>query len=326
MDVNPAAETVEQADLSQLLALPPMFDYDVPAIWRAPEPFTTVPDRPRSGVITYTVQQGDTIYSIAERFGLQPDTIFWANPDKLPDVHMLRVGLELYILPVDGVYHTVVGNQTIQDIANRYGVDPYAIIDCDYNDLRDMTPESVLEDGTRVVVPGGEGERADWTWTPPVYREAPSSGTGSSNAGMISFAPGEPGSCGWVRNEWGRGVFDLPMAPGSYTITRGFAWWHTGIDMAAPEGTPVYAADSGVVIFAGWNSWGYGYSIVISHGVWTTLYGHLSRIYVRCGQHVNAGQAIGAVGSTGNSSGPHLHFETRYNDVPQDPTLAGLSF
>jgi murein DD-endopeptidase MepM/ murein hydrolase activator NlpD len=81
------------------------------------------------------------------------------------------------------------------------------------------------------------------------------------------------------------------------------------------------AANGGTVIFAGWNSWGYGYTVVLAHGPYTTLYGHLSNIYVGCRQWVDPGTVIAAVGSSGNSSGPHLHFEIRSNDVPQDPTF-----
>jgi murein DD-endopeptidase MepM/ murein hydrolase activator NlpD len=105
-----------------------------------------------------------------------------------------------------------------------------------------------------------------------------------------------------------------------YSVSRGYASWHTGIDLAANPGTPVKAANGGVVIFAGWNNWGYGNTIVLSHGPFTTVYGHLSSINVGCGQLVSSGQVIGGVGSSGNSSGPHLHFEIRYLDVPQNPT------
>jgi murein DD-endopeptidase MepM/ murein hydrolase activator NlpD len=79
------------------------------------------------------------------------------------------------------------------------------------------------------------------------------------------------------------------------------------------------------VIFAGWNSFGYGYAVVLAHGPYTTVYGHLSAINVGCGQYVQAGQVIAAMGSSGQSSGPHLHFEIRYNDIPQDPTYT-MSF
>jgi lipoprotein NlpD len=102
----------------------------------------------------------------------------------------------------------------------------------------------------------------------------------------------------------------IPLPPG-YQVIRGFFPGHTGIDLAMPAGTTVFAADGGTIIFAGWSNWGYGYSIVIAHGGMLTLYGHLSRIGVSCGQRVSQGQPIGAVGSTGNSSGPHLHFEIR---------------
>ncbi len=102
-------------------------------------------------------------------------------------------------------------------------------------------------------------------------------------------------------------------------MTRGFSAGHTGIDLSAPTGTSVFAADAGTVIFAGWSNWGYGYSIVLAHGSYLTLYGHLSAVSVSCGQRVGKGALIGAVGSTGNSSGPHLHFEVRPGGVPVDP-------
>jgi murein DD-endopeptidase MepM/ murein hydrolase activator NlpD len=112
------------------------------------------------------------------------------------------------------------------------------------------------------------------------------------------------------------------VAAGSYQWARGFTALHPGVDLAGAVGTPIFAANSGTVIFAGWNSYGYGYAVVLAHGAYTTVYGHLSAVNVSCGQFVNAGQVIGAMGATGNASGPHLHFEIRYNDVPQNPTTA----
>lgn len=105
----------------------------------------------------------------------------------------------------------------------------------------------------------------------------------------------------------------------TYTVTRGFSSWHPGVDLAAPIGTSVYAANSGTVIFAGRNNWGYGNAIVISHGPFATLYGHLNSVNVSCGQTVGTGQIIGTVGNTGNSSGPHLHFEILYNGIRGNP-------
>jgi murein DD-endopeptidase MepM/ murein hydrolase activator NlpD len=111
---------------------------------------------------------------------------------------------------------------------------------------------------------------------------------------------------------------------GGYVITRGFASWHAGIDLAAPVGTQVKAANGGRVIFSGWDSFGYGYMIAIVHGPTITLYAHLSEYYTNCGQDVVAGQVIGAVGNTGNSSGPHLHFEIRGTSSNQTQDPAGI--
>ncbi len=275
------------------------------------DPFTLIPDRPRRNVIQYTVVKGDTVFSIAERFGLQPETIAWSNDRRV--ILGLRPGQTLNILPVDGVYHTVIGSKTIAEIAASYGItDPYVVIDSPYNQLFGVSPDTVLPSGEQIVIPGGEAEQI--SWNPTVEREG---GESTSGGNFVNFAPGEAGSCGKVPNVSGT-YWRNPMS--SYTITRGFSSWHTGIDLAAPIGTPVMAANGGVVIFAGWNSWGYGNAIVLSHGPFSTLYGHLSAINVGCRQLVNAGQVIGAVGSTGNSSGPHLHFEIRYLDVPQNPT------
>ncbi|MBZ0291395.1 MAG: LysM peptidoglycan-binding domain-containing M23 family metallopeptidase, partial [Anaerolineae bacterium] len=276
------------------------------------DPFTVIPDRPRSEVIEYTVQDGDTIFGIAERYGLLPETIAWSNDRAI--IGNLRPGRAINIIPVNGVYHTVIGSRSIADIAKDYGIDdPYVIIDSEYNNLFGVDPSTVLPSGTQIVIPGGVAEQI--AWTPAVEREGDN--VNSTGGNFVSFAVGEPGSCGRVQNASGT-FWSGPIA--SYTITRGFASWHTGIDLAANPGTPVYAANGGVVIFSGWNNYGYGETIVLSHGPFTTVYGHLSSRNVGCGQIVNAGQQIGGVGSSGNSSGPHLHFEIRYLDQPQDPT------
>ena len=274
------------------------------------DPFTLIPDRPRREVISYTVVDGDTIFSIAERFGLKPESIVWANDRSI--IENLRPGKELSILPVDGVYHTVIGSRTITEIVKSYGIDdPYVVIDLPYNNLFGVDPETVLPSGEKIVIPGGVAEQI--SWNPTVTREG---GDSQSGGNFVSFAPGESGSCGRVQNVGGS-FWTKPL--NSYTVTRGFSSWHSGIDLANSIGTPVMAANGGVVIFAGWNSFGYGNTIVLSHGPFSTLYGHLSAINVGCGQVVSAGQVIGAVGSSGNSSGPHLHFEIRYLDVPQNP-------
>jgi murein DD-endopeptidase MepM/ murein hydrolase activator NlpD len=111
-----------------------------------------------------------------------------------------------------------------------------------------------------------------------------------------------------------------PLGSGFYIVRQEFTQIHSGIDLSATTNTPVLAAGSGTVVFAGWSNLGYGNTIVIAHGTTFTLYGHLNSIGVSCGQAVTTGQSIGAVGTTGRSSGPHLHFEVRdASDVPQNP-------
>lgn len=281
------------------------------------DPFTIIPDRPRSEVVEYEVESGDTINSIAERFGIQPETVAWSNPRSI--IQILRPGDRITILPVNGVYHTAVGSSTIAEIAAQYGVEPYTILDSEFNAVSGLTPDSVPPSGTPLVVAGGTAEQI--TWSPPVVRVGrTSSGSGSSSGGsQISFADGDPGSCGLVDNPGGGAAWARPI--NNYTWIRGFASWHPAVDLAASEGTPVYAANGGRVIFAGWSNWGYGYTVVLAHGPFTTIYAHLGNINVGCGQDVASGQQIAGSGNSGNSSGPHLHFEIRYQDAPQDPTF-----
>nr|MBN1228414.1 peptidoglycan DD-metalloendopeptidase family protein [Anaerolineae bacterium] len=277
-------------------------------------PYTVIPDRPPTQVITYTVQPGDTVSGIASRFYLDRSTIYWGNINTLGgDVHMLRTGMDLYILPVDGVYHVADGIQTLQWIADNYLVDVERIIDSSYNDLAGLTPGSIPNWGTQIVVPGGTGPMADWR--SPILETRDASGRV-----VQAFMPNMPGSCGTVPGGRGTGTWVNPV-PGGYLITSVFDGFHSGIDLANNTGTPIVAADNGVVIFAGWvnESWGYGQLVVLDHGGWTTYYAHLSEVSVYCGQGIFQGQQIGLMGSTGWSTGPHLHFEMRWNHIPDNP-------
>lgn len=323
-----AQPTLDPAQIPAFLAQPPAQSVAASSgssfqfVRNTYNPFTIIPDRPRTEVIEYEIQDGDTIFSIAERYGLKPESIAWANDRSI--IGGLRPGRQINILPVDGAYWTVPSEQTIAEIAAQFRVDPYAIIDSEFNDLFGATPETSLPTGTRVVVPGGEAEVITWTARVETRggEDTSTSGVQSSSVsgGQVNFEPGDPGSCGWVDNPGNPGAWSYPMNPGSYQWTRGYSSYHTGVDLSGSPGTPVFAANGGTVVFAGWNTYGYGNTVVLVHGSFMTLYAHMSAINVGCGQYVNAGQVVGAVGSTGNSSGPHLHFEIRYNNITQDPT------
>ena len=271
-------------------------------------PFTIIPDRPRNEVIQYVIQKGDTINEIAEFYGLEPESIAWSNPRRI--IQILRPGDSLNIPPVDGVYIQAVGStRTIADYTANYKLDdPYDVLNSPFNSqLVGYTPETVPASGTYIFFPNGEAEEIVWTANIEVV--GAEGGTSGGTAATVRFQPGDPGDCG-AQPIAGGSVWVNPV-PNGYSITRGFSSWHPGIDLASSTGTPIVAANGGRVIFAGWNSWGYGNLIVLIHGPNMTVYGHLESIFVSCGQVVSAGQQIGTMGSTGNSSGPHLHFEIR---------------
>lgn len=302
--------TLSGAQIVNLLATPPE-RFDEAAVIAITglsyDPFTIVPKRSRSRMTSYTVVRGDTIDSIARRYGLSRETIAWCNSYRKAQI--LFTGDSLLIPPADGACHTVLASQgkDLRAIAEQYGIDDaFQIIDAPANDLPDISPDTHLPSGTRLFIPGGVGPII--TWNAAVEEDAAGN--------VIAFARGHPNSCGSVA---GGGTFwTNPLPNGSFV--RGFYAGHSGIDIAAPTGTPILAANGGPVLYAGWNSWGYGNTVVIGHGPFSTLYGHMNSLAVRCGNVVAAGQVIGYVGSTGNSSGPHLHFEIRYRNEPQDPS------
>jgi murein DD-endopeptidase MepM/ murein hydrolase activator NlpD len=279
-------------------------------ISRRPVPFTTIPDRPRAQVIGYIVQSGDSVYDIAARFGLAPETIVWSNQEGLMDAPwLIQPGLELFILPVDGVYHTVLAGETVEGIAAEYGVEPAALYN-EWNDLGDAEDGAQPREGQLLVVPGGEGKEVTWT-PPPRY---PSPGPAGYSYGVCSGAGVTgPGANGWFIYPTGS-----PRVSGWYFHDARNPT-HIGLDYACRTGDPIVAADNGVVTIAGWNG-GYGILIEINHGNgFVTRYGHLSQLAVGCGQAVYQGDLLGYCGSTGYSSGAHLHFEIRSGGIPQDP-------
>lgn len=249
--------------------------------------FTDVRDK----IITYTVVEGDTVGSIAEKFGISGDTVRWQN--NLGPKDPIKVGQTLEILPVTGVSHKVQKGDTVYSIAKKYDGDSQAIADFPFNVWKnDETLELAI--GQVVIVPDGV-KPADIPTAPRIRQLTPDAGTVVASGQFV----------------W----------PTGGTITQRFVWYHKGVDIANRAAPNVLAADSGRVIVAGWpDNSGYGNRVVIDHGNgFRTLYGHLSQIYVKEGQTVTRGSALGKMGTTGRSTGIHLHFEVIQNGVHINP-------
>lgn len=257
-------------------------------------PFTIIPERTRKEIQVYAVQSGDTVLGIASRFKVQPETLLWANPALESNPDLLRINDQLRILPVDGVLHTVKAGDTLSALASTYKVDVAQIVAYEANNLEGTSSPLII--GTDIVVPGGT--------KPYVTRQV--TGMGLTSVPVPAGAAGGSGNFSW---------------PASGSISQDYWGGHQALDIAGRQGAPVKAADGGFVTIAGggWNG-GYGNQVVIDHGNgFVTLYAHLNTIFVKAGETVSAGQQIGTVGNTGNSTGPHLHFEIRYQGYPRNP-------
>lgn len=244
----------------------------------------------RPAVITYTVQPGDNDWAIARRFGLDVDTLRFSNEWMQRNPDLIHPGQQVVILPVKGAYYTVKAGDTLQKIAQRYGV---AASDIAQFPLNAVGPEGRLQVGQKLIIPNGRLDYAERIAAPGPARGYP---------------------LAWPL----RGV-----------VTQGYHSRHRALDIASAYGARVYASHSGRVTYARFSPDGWlGFRVVIVHdnGL-TTAYSHLSGIFVEEGQVVSRGQVIGQVGSTGNSTGPHVHFEvfdggTRVNPLSYLPSSA----
>jgi murein DD-endopeptidase MepM/ murein hydrolase activator NlpD len=257
-------------------------------LFKVPVPQTTIPKRPRKEVITYTIQPGDNLSTIAERFDVDVDSLIWANGELDADPDYLLIGDQLLIPPTVGVLYRAKTGDTLEALVKQFKGDLKATQELEYNKI--VAPAAIMS-GTLIMVPGGEKPY------PPrlVY---------IGGKAVVVNAPVGSGRFAW---------------PTTGYISTFFGPTHGGIDIAGPLGTPIYAADAGVVVFAGWNG-GYGNCVIIDHGNGVeTVYGHFYVFYPQVGMNVRRGQAIGKMGSTGNSTGPHLHFEIRRGGVVVDP-------
>lgn len=253
-------------------------------------------------IFEHTVESGETLGSIATKYGLQKvSTIAWLNT--MSEKDPIKPGQKLKILPVDGVLHKVKKGDTLCSIARTYGLiekgeecgsGAQPIVDYPFNTFTD--DQFGLQVGQFLVIPDGVLPQPDRLGTSTVARRL------TPNAGAVSAT----GQFIW---------------PASGVITQGFRSFHRAFDIANRGGGPILAADSGRIIVAGWvDNSGYGNRVMVDHGNgFVTLYAHMSVISVQVGQTVKRGDLLGQMGSTGRSTGTHLHFEIRQGGVNQNP-------
>ncbi len=249
---------------------------------------TRISEKPRDKTIEYMVKGGDTLASIAQRFDISVETIKWANNIKTDTI---KPGQALKILPITGVEHRVKSGESIYSIGKKYGVEAQNIVNFPFNEFEDLDTFALSVDQI-VYVPDGV-----------IPEEKPKRGT----TGRVNVIAGLPGSGNFI---W----------PTSGYISQSPVYYHMALDIANKSLPAVTASDTGTVTYAACLGWGYGCHIIVDHGNgFQTLYAHLSSFNVSAGQGVSQGQAIGKVGSTGRSTGPHLHFEVRKGGVLQNP-------
>ncbi len=269
----------------------------------------------RRELIGYTVRDGDTLFGIAYAFGLTPETVLWSNYRTLKDSpDLLSIGQELVIPPANGLIAEVETGDSIEGLARRFKVEPKIILEEPVNGLEDINQQ--LAPGRNLFVPDGQRETVVWQVPKLIEVRRTAGGVRVYKVGVcgeVAIPPLGSGAFGWPANR-------------RYLSGYNFTPWHPGLDFAGRLGEPIYAADAGTVIYAGYSlnsagrPVGYGQYVVLDHGNgYQTLYAHASQLYVRCGQQVQRGTVIAAVGSIGKSTGPHLHFEVRSSGTALNP-------
>lgn len=252
--------------------------------------------RPRTEIVKYTIKSGDSISTIAEEFGVSASTILWEN--NLSSYSIIRPGQTLDILPMSGISHTVSKGESLSYIVNKYKIEEEKILE--QNNLNSSSKISV---GQKLLIPNGQK-----AYVAPTPQKTY---TGIQAIKEIVTGPDQ--------NNTPANKMAWPTV--GRIITQYYSWKHHGLDIANKTGTPIYAADAGTIETIGWGT-GYGNQIVINHGGGKkTRYAHLSAFGegLKKGSKVTKGQHIAAMGSTGWSTGPHIHFEVIINGVKYNP-------
>jgi len=248
-------------------------------------------DKPRSSIVDYVVREGDTLSSIAGKFDVTIDSVKWVNDDV--NWKKIKSGDTVHVPPVTGIVYKVRAGDTIYSIAKKFQTNAQGMVDFPFNTFSNDETFAIVA-GQTLIVPDGVMPDA-------VVNVSKYASVLTPDAGSVTAS----GSFVW---------------PAFGRITQGFRWYHKAIDIANRSGGNILAADSGIVVVSGWTNVGYGYHVIIDHGNgYQTLYGHLSSLAVVAGQRVSRGAVLGQMGSTGRSTGTHLHFEIRTSGGNVDP-------
>ncbi len=314
------------------------------------------PQPDRTEIIEYTVKNGEKLFCLSEKFDISMTTLLYANFDRVVGEGALNDGLTLLIPYDDGALYTIseddiVSETTLQDLMSWYGIQFFDQI----TDWQDNPVSEPLEEGQQLFFHGADLLAGTYQPTivanpptpiPPVAGNPPPGNPPDETAPPRSDFPNYPqpvgdpppgavfplgtpwvsvtdldtGYCPVVSGFGWSGGLSWPVGGRTINDNRGFRLGHSGIDINSPIGDPAFAAQSGIVVWAGWSTWGFGNLVVIAHGgTWHTYYAHLSEVYVGCGQSVGVGSTIGATGQTGASTWPHLHFEVRNQGFSYNP-------
>jgi len=268
----------------------------------------------RSDFIDYTVVSGDTIWDISQRFSLDPASVLLSNPDVLHEnPAAIYPGQQIRIPPVDGVLYYWHEGDGLNGVAAGLNVTPEDILNwpgnrLDAQTIGDYSTPNIAV-GAMIFAPGGYKAYYDWS-VEIVRRDKPAEALiwGEGKCEVSEFGPVGTGSYVWPTSE---------TRISGYNFDPEINHW--GIDIGGKTGNPIYTVDHGVVVYAGWSDWGYGNVIAVDHGETQSIYAHLDGFNVSCGDFVYQGDLIGFLGNTGNSSGPHLHFELRSGSTRMNP-------
>jgi murein DD-endopeptidase MepM/ murein hydrolase activator NlpD len=271
-----------------------------------PETDAGAPRAPRTRTETYAVTEGDTIGSIAQEFGVNVGTILWSN--NLTERQYIRPGDTLKIPPVSGVLVTVKKGDTLTKLAATYSGSEEEI-----REFNKIASDSSVNVGTELMIPGGEPPAPQQTLIAIASRtrEQQTSGSAGVAANIKKPADADTAELPSTRLQW---------PTNGRAITQYYGWNHTGVDIDGDFTSPLYASYDGVVTTAGWNTGGYGLQILIKHpNGMTTRYAHASKLFVKVGSEVKRGEVIAMMGSTGRSTGSHLHYEVYVNGKRVNP-------